>query len=70
MYICRALLKYGYSHFCLEIIEYCDIKDILERESYYINLLKPEYNLLQVAYSRQGFSHSEEARKKTNECSR
>jgi group I intron endonuclease len=48
----------------LEIIEYCGIKDLAERENYYINLLKPEYNLLKVAYSRQGFRHSEEAKLK------
>jgi len=62
MYFCRSLLIHGYSNFCLEIIEYCGIKDLAERENYYINLLKPEYNLLKVAYSRQGFRHSEEAK--------
>ena len=39
--ICRALLKYGYSSFRLEILEYCDPSSIIEREQYYIDLLKP-----------------------------
>jgi len=32
--ICAALLKYGYSQFTVEIIEYCDIADVLKREQY------------------------------------
>jgi len=44
MRICRALLKHGYSNFSLEILEYCEPAKCLEREKYYINKLKPEYN--------------------------
>lgn len=60
MYICRSLLKHGYSNFgpFLEILEYCDIKDLLERENHYLKLLKPDYNLCKVAYSRLGSQHS------------
>lgn len=29
--ICRALLKYGYSNFSLEILEYCDPSEVLTR---------------------------------------
>ncbi len=56
--IYRALLKYGYSKFTIEILEYCDTKDLLNREQYYIDLLKPEYNILQKADSSLGFKHS------------
>jgi hypothetical protein len=38
------LLKYGYSQFTVEIIEYCDIADVLKREQYWLDLLKPQYN--------------------------
>lgn len=41
----RALLKYGYSNFTLDILEYCELDVLIEREEYYINLLKPEYNI-------------------------
>src|SRR5690606_15511475 len=44
--ICRALLKYGYSSFHLDILEYCDPSVIIKREQYYIDTLKPEYNIL------------------------
>jgi hypothetical protein len=59
MYIYRALFKHGYSNFKLEILDkkiyiyflikyiyfiYCDPSMLLERENYYLKLLKPEYN--------------------------
>lgn len=53
-YIYKALLKYGYSNFKLEIIEYCNKESLINREQYYIDLLKPEYNLCLVAGSALG----------------
>ncbi len=41
----RALLKYGYSNFSLDILEYCESDVLITREQYYIDLLKPEYNI-------------------------
>ena len=58
--ITRALLKYGYSGFCLYILEYCEPSILLEREQYYIDTLNPEYNILKIAGSSLGFKHSEE----------
>jgi len=57
MLIHKALLKYGYSKFLLEILEYCDPSDVLVREQYYIDVLKPEYNILKKAGSSLGFNH-------------
>lgn len=57
--ISNALLKYGYKNFSLDILEYCKSSILIEREQYYINLLKPKYNILKVAGSRLGFKHSE-----------
>ena len=53
-HILRAILKYGYSNFELEILEYCDPENLIKREQYYIDLLKPEYNILKIAGSRLG----------------
>jgi group I intron endonuclease len=64
MLICRALLKYGYSGFSLEILEYCELSERLERENHYFKLLKPEYNILKVAGSNLGHKHTEESRAK------
>ena len=65
--ICKALLKYGYSSFKLEILEYCDPSLVIEREQYYIDLLKPEYNILQVAGSLFGYKHTPESLEKMRE---
>lgn len=55
----NALLKHGYSNFSLEILEFCNVEDIILREQYYLDLLKPEYNVLEKAGSSFGFKHSE-----------
>ena len=47
--IYTALLEFGYENFTLEILEYCDKNIIIEREQYYIDLLKPEYNIQSIA---------------------
>jgi group I intron endonuclease len=62
--ICRALLKYGYSKFSLEILEYCSPEIVIKREQYYIDLYKPEYNVLKVAGSSLGRKISEAAKAK------
>src|SRR5436853_6264428 len=45
MYICRALVKQGYSNFKLEILEYCEVSDLLIREKHYWDIFQPEYNI-------------------------
>ena len=61
MLINKALKKYGYSQFKLEILEYCNIKVIAKREQHYLDYLKPEYNVLKKAYTSLGYKHSKEA---------
>lgn len=57
------MVKYGHSNFKLVILEYCEADRliILEREQHYINLLKPEYNILKIAGSPLGYKHTEES---------
>lgn len=64
MLISKALLKYGYINFRLEILEYCDKSDLVAREQYFLDNLLPEYNILKSAASLRGYKHSEEARLK------
>lgn len=59
-HINRALLKYGHDKFELEIIEYCDKDELMEREQFYLDKLNPSYNNLKQAYSLKGFKHSVE----------
>lgn len=64
MPISRALLKYGYSKFKLEILEYCSPEDLIEREQYYLKSLEPYYNILKIAGSSLGYTHSQETKDK------
>lgn len=57
--IYNSILKNGYSNFTLEILEYCTIDNCIDKEQYYISLLKPEYNLLTKAGSWLGYKHTE-----------
>lgn len=59
-----ALLKYSYINFKLEIIEYCEQDLLIYREQYYIDLLKPEYNICKIAGSTLGKRHSESTKEK------
>ena len=53
----------------LEILEYCDSKVLISREQKYLDLLKPEYNILDKAGSSLGFKHSESTIAKFKEIS-
>ena len=66
-------MKYGYSAFSLEIIEYCDPDKLIERlleagaghrEQFYLDTLKPTYNILSTAGSCLGSKRTEETRAK------
>ncbi len=59
----NALSKYGYSQFSLHIINVCDKSETLEKEQYYMDTLKPEYNILKIAGSSRGFKHSDKTLK-------
>jgi len=65
MYICRALLKHGYSNFSLEILEYCESSKCLEREDFYTKKFNPEYNIAKKPGSpMSGRKHLEESKSK------
>jgi len=53
--------KYGLDNFVFEIIELCSREILLEREQYYIDTLKPDYNICKsVERSRLGLKNSPE----------
>jgi hypothetical protein len=43
--IFRAMEKYGFNNFAFSIIEYCNVEDLNLREQFYIDLLRPQYNI-------------------------
>jgi group I intron endonuclease len=60
--IYSALIKHGYDNFSLDILEFCVIDVLVKREQYYIDLLKPKYNILKAANSRLGSKHTFETK--------
>lgn len=62
--IYSSLLKNGYGNFILEILEHCDPDQCIEREDYYINTLKPDYNICPKAGSSLGRITSEDTKMK------
>jgi hypothetical protein len=45
MIIYKSLLKYSYSKFKLEILEFFEKENVINKEQYYIDLFKPEYSV-------------------------
>ena len=68
--VANAVKKYGLQEFAflvLEIVpqdETVDVTTLLNREDYYIQELKPEYNIAPQATNSVGWKHSEESRQK------
>ncbi len=62
MPIVKALLKYDQSNFSLWILEYVEHSTLTNRETFYITLLMPYYNVLKQGYSSLGYKHTEETK--------
>lgn len=60
MLISRALLKYGYSNFRFQILEFCDKDIVISQEKYYFSLYSPEYNIQTPGNTDKGWKHSKE----------
>lgn len=65
----RAWNKHGKENFTFHILEYCDKENLIEREQFWLDKLKPfdpniGYNILAIAGSRLGAKHSDETRAK------
>lgn len=68
--IYSAILKYGHENFSLDILEYCEPDLLISKEQYYIDELKPKYNILKFASSRFGHKLSEDTKKALSVASR
>ena len=57
--------KYGEDGFEFSLVELCQPNQCFDREQYYIDILKPEYNIIQfVGQGILGYKHTDEAKKK------
>lgn len=66
-YISNSIMKYGHNNFTVLILELVEMSDhikndLLNREQYYIDLLKPVLNINPTAGSSLGFKHSNETK--------
>lgn len=52
------------NNFNIEILEVCDISELIEREQYYIDSLKPEYNMSPIAGTTLGRVTRQETKEK------
>lgn len=68
--IYNSLLKYGFNKFSLDILEYCEPTTLIKREQYYIDVLKPEYNISKIAGSRLGTKQSEKTKQLISNASK
>lgn len=48
-YLQRAFNLYGVNNFTIDIYQYCNKKDLLNLEQYYLNIYKPKYNVSKSA---------------------
>jgi hypothetical protein len=64
----RAINKYNLQDFIFIIFEYCEPDKLILREQFYIDELKPEYNILKVAGSSLGYKHNYEILAKMSEA--
>lgn len=62
--ISKAIKKYGVHNFSWEILEFTEISTTRTRETYYIQTLKPEYNILESGETSLGYTHTPETRMK------
>lgn len=53
-YLQNSYNKYGLEAFEFLILEECNKEQLIEREQYYIDTLKPAYNICPIAYSTLG----------------
>lgn len=60
--IVRALVKYGLPAFVVGVLEFCDKHDVRDREQYFIDTYKPQYNVLTLVSSSLGLNHTEEVK--------
>jgi len=63
-YLQRSYNKYGKQNMVFELLETIkNKKGLIEREQYYIDILKPKINILKVAGSALGYKHTYETKK-------
>jgi len=66
--IANAISKYGLDAFEFMVLEFTEKEDALLREQFFMDTLKPKYNILETAGSTLGFKPTVETRTKLSEA--
>lgn len=66
----RAWDKYHEENFKFEILEECDENNLIIREQYYLDTLKHEYNIVDIAGRPLGYKHTKEAKEKISRANK
>ena len=64
IYLQRAWSKYGEDAFVFDVLEYWEPEFLVSMEQWWMNMLKPGYNILRVAGSSLGLTHTDETKEK------
>jgi len=64
LHLQRAFDKDGEEAFVFEVFEEAGSENLIAREQYYLDTLKPEYNFSPTAGSPLGYRHTEDAKRK------
>lgn len=65
LYLQRSFIKYTGNNFEFSIIEFCEKESLLKREQYYLDIIKPEYNIsISSTAPMAGRKHSSETLEK------
>jgi group I intron endonuclease len=59
--------KYGKDSIVYEVIENCEVNELITREQYYLDTLMPDLNMVKTAGNCLGHKHSEETKRKQSE---
>lgn len=62
-YLQRSFNKHKEENFSFNILEECNIENLLIREQYFINTLNPKYNVCKIAGSSLGVKRTEDVKK-------
>ena len=69
-YLQRFVNKYGIDSLVFKIKELCEIDIVLEREQFYIDTLKPDFNVNPLAQSCLGAKRTQEFKDRTSELTK
>jgi group I intron endonuclease len=56
--IVKAIIKYGIGNFALLILDFTEEENTLSKEQFWIDKLKPEYNILKEVSNSKGYKHT------------